>query len=223
MKNTSATFRTLQLTLLLIIGLENHQAIGQVNFRLGPALGAGIRMLNGNAEGEIGSGYYGGIVASMNLTPKLRAMPALVYSQKGYYYYEGFDLLFGSDEYNQDLRYLDLHIPVAIRLSRLISIKAGLQAGLLLSARYTEIYEDEVWINSNIKPYMHTMDYGAVLGVLLELKMGLGFDITANYGLRNGPDPDSSFWDSTFGSMDGTNFLATTGVYFLIGKRTETE
>jgi hypothetical protein len=126
-------------------------------------------------------GIHGGVFAVVMITENFGIQPELLFTMQGANWdFQGDD---GKFKYN----YLTLPVLFRYNITEMISVHAGPQLGLLLSAELEEEDGDtEDWKDST-----KGMDFGAAGGVEVVLPNGLGFGGRYVIGLSNvADDPD---------------------------------
>ena len=193
---------------------------GQSIISIGPHVAFGARMLTGNDDGEIGLGGKIGVTTSIKINDHINASPGLYFTRKGYYYYTIEIVDLGGIEENQQLSYLDLYLPVDYKISQRFFLKAGLQTGFLLSANFIDNFFnfDESFPgdnSTNIKPYMHKLDYGILTGFGYQSKKKFGVELVGNWGLRDIIKSGNHKEYFEFNHYNGKNLMITAGIYYL--------
>ena len=142
-----------------------------------------------NITGEMVDSFDGrtsfhiGAVAEIVFSEKFSFQPELIYSSQGSDYSEDFE---GEDfEGTVKVDYLNIPLMAKYYVAEGLSIEAGPQIGLLLSA--TDEYEDE---EDDIKDFLKSTDFGINLGLGYKLGSGLNFSARYNLGLSDNLDVD---------------------------------
>ena len=205
------------------------ESCAQTDIHFGPRLALGTRFIIGNNETDLGLGYQVGCMSTIPLKEKLLLQPEIDYSLKGYYLHElG---LFGSTTERMNLSYLDINVPISLKLSPAFFLMAGLQTGILLSAQYSTSSDGIGLLSNNttsttspkfeFKKQLHAMDPGALFGFGFQFESGIGLDARANLGFNDVFKTTSGLTNSNY-YLNGKNLLCTIGFYYLFNyeKRT---
>ncbi len=157
---------------LLTVSVCNIAVSQDINF--GVKGGVNFASLTGDTSGlETRTAFHFGIVAEVQISDKFAFQPELLYSSQGA----------KDSEFDEELKTNYLNIPLMAKyyVAENISIEAGPQIGLLLSAK-TEIdgADDE-----DIKFRFRDVDFGFNFGLGYKLGSGLNFGLRYNLGISN--------------------------------------
>ena len=157
---------------LLTVSFCNIAVSQDINF--GVKGGVNFASLTGDTSGlETRTAFHFGIVAEVQISDKFAFQPELLYSSQGA----------KDSEFDEELKTTYLNIPLMAKyyVAENISIEAGPQIGLLLSAK-TEIdgADDE-----DIKFRFRDVDFGFNFGLGYKLDSGLNFGLRYNLGISN--------------------------------------
>ncbi|MEM7486723.1 MAG: porin family protein [Bacteroidota bacterium] len=160
------------LIFLLVVGLTdiNAQELG-----LGIKGGFNFSDISGDIAGDTGylTRYHFGVVAEVPISDKFSFQPELLYSGQGY----------TLNDDRVDLDYLSMPLVGKYYVTKGLSLEAGPQIGLLLSA---EEEED----NTDVKDFFSSVDVGVNLGVGYKFENGLNFNVRYIVGLSDINDRD---------------------------------
>ncbi len=161
------------------------------NIRFGAKAGVNFASLGGDIEDVDGkTGFHVGAVVEIPLSDKFAFAPELLFSTQGAKSEDSFD--FGgftfTEEETTKLNYLNIPLMAKYYVAQGLSLQAGPQIGLLLSADSElevsgggESESEEV----DIKDELKGVDFGLNFGAGYQLDMGLFFDARYNLGLSN--------------------------------------
>lgn len=121
--------------------------------------------------------FHFGAFAVINFSDNLGLQPELLYSAKG----SEFDI--SGTSFEQKFNYLDVPILVRYSINEMISLHAGPQISLLMSAE-----DDE---GTDISDSVTGTDFGLSFGGQVDLPMGLVGGLRYNLGLSNIDDSNS--------------------------------
>lgn len=125
-------------------------------------------------------GIHGGVFLVAMISEKFGVQPEALFSMQG----SRWD--FGGDDSKFKFNYINVPILLRYNITEMISIHAGPQIGLLLSAEM----EDESGDTEDIKDDMKGVDFGGATGVEFDLPSGLGFGARYVIGFSNIGDAD---------------------------------
>ncbi|HJB85092.1 MAG TPA: PorT family protein [Candidatus Alistipes merdigallinarum] len=177
--------------MLLAVGVSSAQP----RFSFGPKVGVNLSNLYIDAEGVeeadivgIKPGLLIGAFAEYDFTPAIGVSIDLLYSregtesnrfdypsQKGYYY-----------KHKYSLQYLNIPVLVNFYLARGLAVKAGIQPGVLLGAKYRvewEYGEQDGVENQDIKDNLLPYDISIPIGLSYTFDYGLFIDGRYNLSL----------------------------------------
>ena len=160
--------KLLFVTVITVLGLTSTYAQDK-DIEFGAKLGINFSTITGdNTDGidPITSVINFGLLAEIPLTEKFSFQPELMYSIQGY--------SVGDDVVS--LNYLNLPLMGKYYLTKGLSVEAGPQIGLLLSAK------DE---GTDVKDSFNSLDFGVNLGVGYKLENGLNFGARYDLGISN--------------------------------------
>jgi hypothetical protein len=120
-------------------------------------------------------GLHAGVFILAMINEKFGVQPEVLFSMQG----SRWD--FGGDDSKLKFNYVNVPILLRYNITEMISIHAGPQVGLLLSAEA----EAEDGDTEDIKDDFKGVDFGAGTGVEFDLPMGLGFGARYVFGLSN--------------------------------------
>ncbi len=157
---------------MLFIATSTSYAQG---FSIGPKLGANITGLNGlQFQDGYNSAYHLGIFAEVKLGDRLGIQPELLWNQTSYKTTTGLSGLYSSLPSNANLKlnYISIPLLLNIKPTKMISLQAGPQFGILANAKSSTA--------QNIKDAFKSGDVSLLLGVQLKL---LAFRVYGRYGI----------------------------------------
>lgn len=119
--------------------------------------------------------FHAGVLGDFAIDEKFGIQPGLVYSAQGADYSES--------EFSGtvDLNYLNIPVIGTYEVANGLTVKAGPQLGILLSAKDKEDGEPEM----DVKDFVKSTDIGVNVGLGYELANGLNFNATYNFGLTD--------------------------------------
>ncbi len=163
-------------------------ASSQVALTFGVKAGANFAKLSSNedADARFRPGLHAGFFANVAFTDKLSFQPELFYSAQGTKLANNLD---NSDEENRRMLVNYVQVPLLLQyaLTEKLSVQAGPQIGILLSAKrkWDGYWEEDGWDeeytyieepdSDDIKEYFKTLDIG--------LGIGLGYKISERFGI----------------------------------------
>ena len=184
---------------LLIIGcvlfLVPKISSAQLKIEVGGKAGLNLSGLGLSSDGKLAGVNYNGRTGfhlgayGLIRKGKFGVQPEIVYSQQGQ--------TFNTPNYSSlrtDLGYIN--IPVMIKYYPVggLSVQAGAQFGLLLSAKgdlVQTVYNNGTFslgpatLNQDLKGYLNSTDFSIAFGAGLDLPWGLNFSFRYNYGVSN--------------------------------------
>ncbi|GAA4278753.1 porin family protein [Aquimarina mytili] len=178
--------------LLLVIVLASFSIVANAQeekIRFGAKAGLNFASLNGDGISGLSglTSFHIGAVVEVPIAEKLAFQPELVYSSQGYQFdtvvFDGFLGALNVDSTTK-LNYINIPIMAKYYVAQGLSIQAGPQIGILVSAKTkadTAGFSTEVDVDDFVK----TIDYGVNFGAGYQLDMGLFFDARYNLGLSN--------------------------------------
>lgn len=151
------------------IGMTNAQDLSY-----GVKGGLNLATLGGDAEdvSSLTSFHFGGF-AQIGISDEFMVQPELIFSAQGAVDSEDSD-------FKQNLSYLNIPIMAKYMVADGLSLEAGPQIGVLISAEATD-GNDDVDISDNL----NTIDFGVGVGAGYEMESGLMFSLRYNLGLSN--------------------------------------
>lgn len=205
-------------SIIVFVALLNSQAQHKMAF--GPSVGLGISAIQYNHSIYNGLGYKMGISSKLKLNNTFFLCPELYLSYKGF---TKFDVHLTAlhptpeNDYSLSLHYLDICLPVKIKIRNTFYFQTGIQAGYLLDASYASY--------SDVTDYLEKWDYGLLAGMNWDMPNGLGFSLVANAGIVDinskkleAPVNDPYYYYETDHLDFGKNILLTGGIHYLFGK-----
>ncbi|MFM7223317.1 MAG: porin family protein [Bacteroidota bacterium] len=144
-------------------------------FSIGPKLGANITGLNGlQFQDGYNVAYHFGVFAEVKLGDHIGLQPELLWNQTSYKTTSGLSGLYASLPSNANLKLNYISIPVLLNIkpTKLTSLQAGPQFGILANASNSTA--------QNIKDAFKKGDVSMLLGVQLKL---LSFRVYGRYGI----------------------------------------
>lgn len=204
---------------VICVALIASPAMAQMKFNLG--ITAGVGMSNATMKDSAGTsaegkkmklGFGGGIFARIIPSEQICIQPEVRYAMKGVKW----DDVGTSTDMKTELNYIEIPVLVKYMIPSQSQFKptifVGPYVGILVSAK-DKGTEDGVAYDTDIKDYLKSTDFGAVVGVGFDYKIGesgmLTFDARYSLGLSNvGKDPvgDESFKNNCIGINVGYAF-----------------
>ena len=135
---------------------------------------AGVNLANFNDNVSTSgsrTGFHGGFLAHLHLSPNWALQPEIVYSTQGAKMPGG----------HYEIDYINLPILVQYMFRSGFRIESGIQLGLLTSAKFEENDGDE----SNFRGDFNSSDISLPIGIGYVTPTGLGFDVRYNLGLTD--------------------------------------
>ncbi len=146
------------------------------------------------SETKSRTGFHIGLLVEAPVTEKLAFSPELIYSSQGFRLNAvTFDNFFGAlnIESTVKLDYINLPIMAKYYIAKGLSLQAGPQIGVLVSAK-SEGSAFGIKTGMDIKDFVETIDYAFNFGLGYQLDIGLFFDVRYNRGLGNINDGNGS-------------------------------
>lgn len=152
-------------TVLTVLGLVNIQA---QDIEFGAKAGLNFAAIYGDNTEDVGpvTAFNFGVMAEIPIAEKFSFQPELLFSGQGY------DI----ENTTVALSYLSLPLMGKYYLTKGLSLEAGPQLGLLLSAKAGDL---------DVKDSFNTLDYGVNAGIGYKLDNGLNFGARYNVGLSD--------------------------------------
>ncbi|UII76685.1 PorT family protein [Flagellimonas sp. HMM57] len=159
------------LSFILVVGLTN---VNSQELGLGVKGGFNFSDISGDIIGDTGfvTRYHFGIVAEVPISDKFSFQPELLYSGQGY----------TLNDDRVDLDYLSVPLLGKYYVAKGLSLEAGPQIGLLLSAEEED--------NTDVKDFFGSVDLGLNLGLGYKFENGLNFNVRYIVGLSDINDRD---------------------------------
>ena len=185
----------LSVALLLAAGFS---ASAQEDIKFGVKAGVNFATFGGDADNaDTRTGFHAGIVAEFKLSENFSVQPELLYSQMGAKSEssESFAGVTYRSEVTAKYDYISLPILAKYYIIEGLSIEAGPQVGLLVSAKgeSTESAGGETLSSSgDLKDTTKSIDFGVAGGVAYDLSMGVFFQARYYAGLSNTYDGEGS-------------------------------
>lgn len=177
------------LTVMTLFGLANLFA---QEIQFGAKGGLNLASISGNNSGDFESvtSFNFGIMSEIPISERFSFQPELMYSGQGY----------SIDNNTVELNYLNMPLIGKYYVTKGLSLEAGPQIGLLLSAKNE---------NTDIKDSLNSIDLGVNFGIGYKLDNGINFGLRYNLGLSDINDLDG-FTDK---NQNGV-FQLSVGYYF---------
>jgi len=203
------------LCIVAIIATFSFTSINAQEFNIGAKAGVNFASITGDETDDLDSrtSFHIGAVAEIPISDKFSVQPELLYSGQG----AKAESLLGEVKFKYD--YLNLPVIAKYYVVEGLSLEAGPQVGLLLSAK-VETDEDiliELATSKNakadvdVKDEVSDIDFGLKFGVGYKLESGLNFGAHYNLGLSNTYDGTGS---NNFNNKNGV-IQVSVGYYFL--------
>lgn len=159
---------------MTFLGLVNVNA-QEIEF--GAKAGVNFASIYGDNTGNTGSvtAFNFGLMAEIPISEKFSFQPELLYSGQGY----DVDTILDID--GVELNYLNIPLMGKYYVTKGLSLEAGPQIGLLLSAKQDD---------TDIKDSFNSLDFGVNVGIGYKLDNGLNFGARYNLGLSDINDVD---------------------------------
>lgn len=130
-------------------------------------------------------GLHAGVFLTAMINEKFGVQPEALFSMQG----SRWD--FSGNDSKLKFAYVDVPVLLRYNITEMISVHAGPQFGILMSAEA----EDESGDTEDIKDEMKSIDFGGAAGAEVVLPMGLGFGARYVIGLSNIADSDDADLD----------------------------
>jgi len=168
------------LFVLLIVSICNMAVSQEISF--GVKGGVNFASLTGDTSGlESRTAFHFGIVSEFTISEKFSIQPELLYSAQGT----------KADDEELKLNYLNIPVLAKYYLAEGLSLEAGPQIGLLLSAKTEFDGADE----EDIEDLFRDIDFGVNFGLGYKLDNGLNFSARYYLGIANVYDWIGDFID----------------------------
>ena len=168
--------------------------------------GVNVATLTGDFSDELGyrTGFHIGGLVEIPLLEKFALQPEIIYSTQGASNdFEDGDL---SEEITIRLDYLNIPVMAKYYIIEGLSVQAGPQLGILLSAEQ-EIESSFENSEEDLKDFISSIDLGFNFGVGYQLHFGLFFEARYNQGITNiNDDFDEGNQNSLFQFSVGYKF-----------------
>ena len=175
-------------TVALTASAQNE--VGQLTLQ--PKIGVNLANLTdtkqNDQKGEFKAGLVVGVEAEYGISEKFSVAAGLLYSMQGCNFGEykvsaGGETLAGWDKNERNFNYLNIPIVANLYFAKGWAIKAGVQPGFLLSAKYKlDGIGAQESFNEDIKDACKTFDLSIPLGLSYEYQKAV-FDLRYNLGL----------------------------------------
>ncbi len=175
-----------QICIITVIALLSIFSVNAQNVQFGAKVGVNFASINGDDTDELDmrTSFHVGVFSELSYSEKFSLQPELIYSSQGAKMSdEGFDV-------SIKLSYINLPIIAKYYLTEGLSLEAGPQFGLLLSAKVESEFDGESE-EEDIKDELNNFDFGINFGAGYKLENGLSFTARYNYGFSNLADSDS--------------------------------
>ncbi|MEH6535231.1 MAG: porin family protein [Psychroserpens sp.] len=167
------------LFVLFMIYFWNTTEAQEINF--GIKGGVNFATLTGDA-GDLDSrtAFHIGVITEIKISEKFSFQPELLYSSQGA----------KDSKFDEELKTNYLYLPLMLKyyIADGVSIQAGPQIGLLLSANSEFDGEEE-----DIKEFLNDLDFGLNFGIGYAMNNGLNFELRYNIGISNVDDESDDF------------------------------
>ena len=175
-------------TVALTASAQNE--VGQLTLQ--PKIGVNLANLTdtkqNDQKGEFKAGLVVGVEAEYGISEKFSVAAGLLYSMQGCNFGEykvsaGGETLAGWDKNERNFNYLNIPIVANLYFAKGWAIKAGVQPGFLLSAKYKlDGVGAQESFNEDIKDACKTFDLSIPLGLSYEYQKAV-FDLRYNLGV----------------------------------------
>ncbi len=170
---------------LLALAAFNFGTAQEESIRFGAKAGLNIANLAGDEvkNNEIKIGFNVGVLVEIPITEKFAIQPEFLFSTQGSKSDEGFpnfsETLIENlnQEFESNINYINIPIMTKYYLAKGLSIQAGPQVGILISAKDRD--------DNDIKDNISSIDLGLNFGAGYQLASGIFFDARYNLGLTN--------------------------------------
>ncbi len=183
-----------KLCIVAVLAIFSFTSVNAQEFAFGAKAGVNFASITGDQTDGVDSrtSFHIGAVAEIPISDKLSVQPELLYSSQG-----AKAKSFGSElKFKYD--YLNLPVMVKYYVVEGMSLEAGPQVGLLLSAKIESDEEaiiDAITskaVETDVKDSVSDIDFGLKFGAGYKLESGLNFGAHYNLGLSNLNDSESS-------------------------------
>ena len=199
-------------TVALTASAQNE--VGQLTLQ--PKIGVTLANLTdtkqNDQKGEFKAGLVVGVEAEYGISEKFSVAAGLLYSMQGCNFGEykvsaGGETLAGWDKNERNFNYLNIPIVANLYFAKGWAIKAGVQPGFLLSAKYKlDGVGAQESFNEDIKDACKTFDFSIPLGISYEYEKAV-FDLRYNLGVTKvNKDGDNSSKNSVIQFTVGYKF-----------------
>jgi len=174
-----------QFCIITVIALLSIVLVNAQNVEFGAKAGVNFASINGDdtEEFDMRTSFHIGAVAEFLFSERFSLQPELIYSSQGAKMSdEGFD-------FTIKLNYINLPIMAKYYVTEGLSLEAGPQFGLLLSAKVESEFDGESE-EEDIKDELNDFDFGINFGVGYKLENGINFTARYNYGFTNLADTE---------------------------------
>ena len=170
---------------LLALAAFNFGTAQEESIRFGAKAGLNIANLAGDEvkNNEIKIGFNVGVLVEIPITEKFAIQPEFLFSTQGSKSDEGFpnfsETLIENlnQEFESNINYINIPIMTKYYLAKGLSIQAGPQVGILISAKDRD--------DNDIKDNISSIDLGLNFGAGYQLASGIFFDARYSLGLTN--------------------------------------
>lgn len=195
-----------RLFIFAAVTVISFSAAQSQELRLGAKAGVNFASIGGDGSDDFDgrTSFHLGALVEIPISDKFSVQPEILYSSQGVQADES-DTFMGqtiSYEYKRKLDYINIPIMAKYYVIEGLSIEAGPQFGILVSAK------DELEISGgdnsgssdeDIKEYLNTLDIGFGLGAAYRLNNGIFFSARYVLGITDIiKDQDSDFGDADF-------------------------
>ncbi len=190
------------LTMLLLAALSFTTTKAQIQFGL--KAGANFSTITGATNGQSTStliGFNGGVLLRLHLNKTWAIQPEALYSGQGAKYSGN------NSSGTVNNAYINIPVMLTYSLPFGLSLQAGPQFGLLMSAK-----DNSGGVTTDIKPAYKSTDISLAMGAAFTTPFKLGFDARYNLGLTNLQNAQGSNGSSL------KNGVFQFGVFYLLGK-----
>ncbi|MFD2562171.1 porin family protein [Aquimarina rubra] len=186
-----------KLLVVLFLGLITVMNAQEESIRFGAKAGLNLANITGDGTENLDmrTSFHIGALVEIPLSDKFALQPELMYSAQGAKFeFSDFGL---TDESTIKLDYLNIPVMAKFYVVEGLSIQAGPQLGILLSAK--EEGEDSIdgEYEEDIKDFVSSIDLGLNFGLGYQLEAGIFFEGRYNLGLTNINDDDEAVDDSS--------------------------
>ncbi|WP_299222001.1 porin family protein [uncultured Aquimarina sp.] len=186
-----------KLLLVLFLGVVTVTNAQEESIRFGAKAGLNLANITGDQTDELSTrtSFHIGALVEIPLSDKFALQPELMYSAQGAKF--EFSEFGFTDESTVKLDYLNIPVMAKFYVVEGLSIQAGPQLGILLSAK--DEGEDSIdgEYEEDIKDFVSSIDLGLNFGLGYQLEAGIFFEGRYNLGLTNIDDDDEAVNDSS--------------------------